>query len=53
MDFFQMYGDHFEGHLCAQTCVRLRGRLIPDCTDLVSIAPFLDPASTSNSSKTP
>ncbi len=38
----QMYGRHFEGHLCAHTCVRLRGRAVPDCADLASIAPFLD-----------
>jgi hypothetical protein len=36
-----MYGEHFEGHLCAHTCVRLGGRLAPDCTDFASIAPFL------------
>jgi hypothetical protein len=38
----QMYGAHFEGHLCARTCVKLRGRLSPDCTNFASIAPFLD-----------
>lgn len=38
----QMYGTHFQGQLCAHTCVKLRGRLNPDCTDLVSIAPYLD-----------
>ena len=42
----QMYGANFQGHLCAHTCIKLRGRLTPDCTDLMSIAPFLDmPAS--------
>ena len=40
----QMYGSgKFYGHLCAHTCIKLRGKLIPDCTDLVSIAPYLDP----------
>jgi len=38
-----LYGQHFHGHLCAQTCVKLGGRITPDCTDLVSIAPFLRP----------
>ena len=39
-----MYGSgKFYGHLCAHTCIKLRGKLIPDCTDLVSIAPYLDP----------
>ena len=38
----QMYGDHFEAHLCAHTCLKLRGRLVPDCADFASIAPFLD-----------
>ena len=38
-----MYGSNFEGHLCAITCIKLRGAIKPDCTDLVSIAPYLDP----------
>ncbi|TRY80123.1 hypothetical protein TCAL_14829 [Tigriopus californicus] len=38
----QMYGDHFQGHLCAHTCIKLRGRVIPDCTNFPSIAPYLD-----------
>eukprot|EP00095_Tigriopus_kingsejongensis_P008912 snap_masked-scaffold279_size225217-processed-gene-0.5 protein:Tk08912 transcript:snap_masked-scaffold279_size225217-processed-gene-0.5-mRNA-1 annotation:"eclosion hormone-like" len=38
----QMYGDHFQGHLCAHTCIKLRGRIIPDCTNFPSIAPYLD-----------
>ena len=38
-----LYGQHFQGHLCAHTCVRLRGRITPDCKDLLSIAPFLRP----------
>ena len=40
----QMYGRHFRGHLCAHTCVRLRGRVAPDCADLASIAPYLEVA---------
>lgn len=38
-----MYGNKFEGHLCAHTCIKLRGGIIPHCRDLVSIAPYLDP----------
>ena len=38
-----MYGAKFEAHLCAHTCIKLRGKIIPHCTDLSSIAPFLDP----------
>ena len=38
-----MYGDNFKSHLCAYTCVKSRGRLIPDCTKLKSIHHFLDP----------
>jgi len=38
----QMYGTHFRGHLCAHTCVRMRGALAPDCANFASIAPYLD-----------
>ncbi len=38
----QMYGEHFEGYLCAHTCLRLKGRAAPDCANLASIAPYLD-----------
>ena len=37
-----MYGDHFEGHVCARSCIDMGGRSVPDCTDLSSIAPYLD-----------
>ena len=38
----QMYGDHFEAHICAGTCRDLKGRLPPDCGNYASIAPYLD-----------
>ena len=37
------YGDNFQGHLCAQTCVKLNGQIMPNCNELISIAPFLKP----------
>ena len=37
------YGDNFQGHLCAQTCVKLNGQIMPRCNELISIAPFLKP----------
>ena len=39
------YGDNFMGHLCAQTCVKLDGQIMPNCNELISIAPFLKPSS--------
>ena len=45
-----MFGSRFEGHLCGQTCIKLRGRvlekLMPDCNDIVSISPFWNPTGT-------
>ncbi|CAH2059695.1 unnamed protein product, partial [Iphiclides podalirius] len=38
----KMLGSWFEGPLCAESCVKYRGRLIPDCEDFASIAPFLN-----------
>ncbi|CAO1401102.1 unnamed protein product [Diamesa serratosioi] len=37
----KMFGNYFEGHLCADACVKFKGKVIPDCEDLSSIAPFL------------
>ena len=37
------YGDNFDAHGCAHSCIKLRGSIIPHCTDLSSIAPFVDP----------
>ncbi|KAL1490794.1 hypothetical protein ABEB36_013431 [Hypothenemus hampei] len=28
-----MYGPHFEGKICGDTCVASYGRLIPDCNN--------------------
>ncbi|CAH2106221.1 unnamed protein product [Euphydryas editha] len=38
----KMFGPWFEGPLCAESCIKFRGKLIPDCEDLASIAPFLN-----------
>ncbi|CRL02231.1 CLUMA_CG015134, isoform A [Clunio marinus] len=37
----KMFGSFFEGQLCADSCVKFKGKVIPDCEDLASIAPFL------------
>ncbi|XP_046738889.1 eclosion hormone [Diprion similis] len=37
----KMFGAYFEGQLCADTCVKFKGKLIPDCEDASSIAPFI------------
>ncbi|CAG4972248.1 unnamed protein product [Colias eurytheme] len=34
-------GAWFDGPLCADSCLKFRGKLIPDCEDFASIAPFL------------
>lgn len=38
----KMYGVYFEGQLCADACVKFKGKIIPDCEDIGSIAPFLN-----------
>ncbi|KAG5894086.1 hypothetical protein JTB14_003943 [Gonioctena quinquepunctata] len=38
----KMFGPYFEGQLCADTCVKFKGKIIPDCEDLASIVPFLN-----------
>ncbi|XP_017771053.1 PREDICTED: eclosion hormone-like [Nicrophorus vespilloides] len=37
----KMFGPYFEGQLCADACVKFKGKIVPDCEDIVSIAPFL------------
>ncbi|XP_012252232.1 eclosion hormone [Athalia rosae] len=37
----KMFGAYFEGQLCADTCVKFKGKIIPDCEDASSIAPFI------------
>ncbi|XP_057336146.1 uncharacterized protein LOC130674740 [Microplitis mediator] len=39
----KMFGPYFEGQLCADTCVKFKGKMIPDCEDADSIAPFIVP----------
>lgn len=38
----KMLGSYFEGQLCADSCVKYRGTVIPDCEDIESITPFLN-----------
>ncbi|XP_046675158.1 eclosion hormone-like [Homalodisca vitripennis] len=38
----KMFGSYFEGQLCADSCLKFKGKLIPDCEDVASIAPFLN-----------
>jgi hypothetical protein len=38
----KMFGPYFEGQLCAEACVKFKGKMIPDCEDITSIAPFLN-----------
>ncbi|XP_069692644.1 eclosion hormone-like [Periplaneta americana] len=38
----KMFGPYFEGQLCADACVKFKGKMIPDCEDVASIAPFLN-----------
>ncbi|XP_046968332.1 eclosion hormone-like [Vanessa cardui] len=38
----KMFGSWFEGPLCAKSCIQFQGKLIPDCEDIASIAPFLN-----------
>lgn len=38
----KMYGSYFEGQMCADACVKFKGKIIPDCEDIGSIAPFLN-----------
>lgn len=30
----KMFGSFFEGQLCADSCVKFKGKVIPDCEDL-------------------
>lgn len=30
----KMFGNYFEGQLCADACVKFKGKVIPDCEDL-------------------
>lgn len=33
--------EYFDGKLCADTCVKFKGKTIPDCESFESISPFL------------
>ncbi|CAI6363032.1 unnamed protein product [Macrosiphum euphorbiae] len=38
----KMLGAYFEGTLCANACVKFEGKMIPDCENIDSVAPFLN-----------
>ncbi|XP_060872875.1 eclosion hormone-like [Metopolophium dirhodum] len=38
----KMLGAYFEGSLCADACVKFKGKMIPDCENIDSVAPFLN-----------
>lgn len=38
----KMLGAWFEGPLCVESCIKFKGKLIPECEDFGSIAPFLN-----------
>ncbi|CAH4032271.1 unnamed protein product [Pieris brassicae] len=38
----KMLGAWFDGPLCAESCLKFKGKLIPDCENFASIAPFIN-----------
>ncbi|XP_068626582.1 eclosion hormone-like [Battus philenor] len=38
----KMLGAWFEGPLCAKSCIKFKGKQIPECEDFASISPFLN-----------
>ncbi|XP_050535512.1 eclosion hormone [Daktulosphaira vitifoliae] len=38
----KMLGAYFEGPLCADSCVKFKGKMIPDCENFDSVSPFLN-----------
>ncbi|EDS36532.1 eclosion hormone [Culex quinquefasciatus] len=40
----RMYGTFFDGQVCAEACLEFKGKIIPDCEDIGSIAGFLNRA---------
>lgn len=37
----KIYGGYFDGELCADSCVKFKGKIMPDCEDAIAIAPYL------------
>ncbi|XP_039750568.1 eclosion hormone-like [Pararge aegeria] len=37
----KMLGAWFDGSLCAESCLKFRGKMIPECEDFASIASFI------------
>ncbi|XP_037911182.1 eclosion hormone isoform X2 [Hermetia illucens] len=38
----KMFGNYFQGQTCAESCLKFKGKAIPDCEDIGSIAPYLN-----------
>ncbi|KAJ0177903.1 hypothetical protein K1T71_006776 [Dendrolimus kikuchii] len=38
----KMLGAWFEGPLCAESCIKNRGKMMPECENFASISPFLN-----------
>ncbi|XP_026318611.1 eclosion hormone [Hyposmocoma kahamanoa] len=38
----KMLGAWFEGPLCAESCIKFKGKFIPECEDYASISQFLN-----------
>ncbi|XP_053605624.1 eclosion hormone isoform X2 [Plodia interpunctella] len=38
----KMLGAWFDGPLCAESCIKFKGKLIPECENFASISPFLN-----------
>ncbi|XP_060873363.1 eclosion hormone-like [Metopolophium dirhodum] len=38
----KMLGAYFEGPLCVDSCVKFKGKMIPDCENIDFVAPFLN-----------
>ncbi|KFM81770.1 Eclosion hormone, partial [Stegodyphus mimosarum] len=36
------YGAFFEGQRCAESCIKYKGMLMPDCNDVNTISSFLN-----------
>nr|ARK19997.1 venom protein [Ampulex compressa] len=48
----KMFGPYFLGEKCAESCVKFKGKFIPDCESEESIEPFLTPFNASDSGLT-
>ncbi|XP_011300811.1 eclosion hormone [Fopius arisanus] len=37
----RMFGEYFEGQRCAESCLKFKGKSIPDCEDINTIEQFI------------